>query len=231
VVAAAVGAVQIVDGADPRRVWSGVSRSFPNERIMVDNSTGSTQPNPAPGSPPAKRKLPIASLVILAGVGLIVWLSSTYYRFFFSGPVPADDARLLADAAKVDQGGLIDYVRVDDRKLMASGYQEENTTNGTITSTNPYWLLPVDDKLMLVMTESNADLQHLVGPISPISMKSTIEIREMLLEKHPELKDRLLPVMLNAAAAYNVIGYIGLVVLPLVTLLCLLNIAWRLLRG
>ena len=198
---------------------------------MADNSTSATQPSDPGASAPANRNLPIASLIILCIVVVIAGLSRNYYYFFFQGPVVADDARLLADAAKAEQGGLIDYVRVDDRQLIASGYREENTTNGRITSVNPYWLLPVDDKLMLVMTETQADLRHLVGPISPISMKSTVEVRDKLLAEHPELKDQLLPVMLNAAAAYNVAGYIGLVLLPLITLPCLFNIAWRLLRG
>ena len=192
-------------------------------------SDSAIQPAPAAQPQRPKRRRPIASLIVLALVGVSLWLLSTYYYFFFHGPVPADDARLLADAAPARLSWLIDYVRIDDRELLPSGYEERNTRNGKVTSVHPYWLLPVGDKLLLVMTESRADTRHLVGPVSTISMKSTVEVRDKMLAEHPELKDRLLPIMLNAAAAYNVFGYIGLVFFPLVTLLCLFNIvrAWR----
>jgi hypothetical protein len=140
-----------------------------------------------------------------------------------------DDAFLL-DAAEGPARGLIAYVELHDRPLIPTGYVEESTQNGHVYSTMAYDFIAVDGQAMLVKAPPNAKGQKLVGPLESIASKSDREALAAIVAQHPELRDKILPVILNASAAFNVLGYLFFGLVTPVLALCGYNIARALVR-
>ena len=150
-------------------------------------------------------------------------LCGKYYLNFFRGPLPVDDAYLLQAAANPGNG-LIAYVEVKDPKLAPAGWKEESLSDDHIYETTPYFFLPVGDKLLLVKTHPERDGNRLIGPLQAIHVKTDMNVRDALIADAPELRDKLLPIMLNGAAAFTVAGYIGLAIFIPAMLLCVINL-------
>lgn len=163
-------------------------------------------------------------LVVALLLAIILPFGGPYYVNFFRGPIPVDDAYLL-QAAKHSDSGLIAYVELADRPLLPTGWKELSLQDERVYSTTPYFYVAVDDKLLLVKTDPERDGHRLVGPLQGIHVKTDVEVRDALVAAHPELKDRLLPIMLNGAAAFTVAGYVGLALFIPAFLLCGFNIA------
>jgi hypothetical protein len=167
---------------------------------------------------------------IVLGLLVIVGLSlSSYLGWFFGGPKLVDDAYIL-DAAKGPPSSLIAYIEVRDRRLVPTGYVEESSRNGKVYSTIPYYSIAVGDKLMLVKGVTEGQGQNLVGPLESISGKAGQQAFDAIVAKKPELRDRILPVILNASAAFNVFGYVLLGILTPILAFCGFNIARALIR-
>ena len=159
---------------------------------------------------------------------MLLCFLSTYYFLFFRGPILASDETILRIAQNPGvsaASGLLEYVELHDRQLIPSGYKAVTTIDGKVSATNPYWFVAIGDKFMLVMTEPGEAGKRLVGPIGGITGKADREAYDAILKQHPEAKDRLLPIMLNAAAAFTVAGYVGFGLFLPVVLLCTWNIA------
>jgi hypothetical protein len=153
------------------------------------------------------RRLLLWNSIIVALVAIVVCLLWSYLGWFFHGPELEDDAFIL-DAAKGPTQSLIAYVELRDRRLVPTGYVEESSRNGKVYSTMAYYFIAVDGQSMLVKAPSNAQGQKLVGPLESISVKVDQDALAAIVAKNPQLRDRILPVMLNASAAFNVFGYV-----------------------
>lgn len=161
--------------------------------------------------------------VVLLLVAMVGWFSSNYYYNFFVGPFPYDDARLLKAAENPGSGGLLAYIELRDRQLLATGWEEISTTDGRPYSVVPYFMTPVGDKFMIVMAKDAAEGKHVMGPLYKVREREARVISH-LETRQPELRGKFLPVQLNGVAAFTVIGWIGLIVLVPVTLLCSFNV-------
>jgi len=172
-----------------------------------------------------RRNLLIANGICLAFLLFFAWLASGYYYFFFRGPKEVTGEQLVQLAQNPGNGNLLEYVKLQDQEMLPTGIQEESTTDDKVYSVNPYYLVAIGEKLLLVKTEKPVPPRFsLLGPVSAISAKADVEARDLLLQTRPDLRQRLLPVMLNGAAAFNVAGYVGLVLLLPFFVLCSYNI-------
>ncbi|MFO0883112.1 MAG: hypothetical protein U0894_02815 [Pirellulales bacterium] len=172
-----------------------------------------------------RRNLLIANGICLAFLLLFAWLASGYFYFFFRGPKEVTGEQLVQLAENPGNGNLLEYVTFPDQEMLPTGLQEESTSDDKVYSVNPYYLVAIGDKLLFVKTEKPVPPRFsLLGPVSAISTKADIEARDLLLRARPDLRERLLPITLNGAAAFNVAGYIGLAFLSPLFLLCAFNV-------
>ena len=168
------------------------------------------------------RNLLIWNGLVLVGVAVLFALIGNYLGLVFRGPRVIDDQYLL-DAARNKQGSLIDYVDLPDHPLIPTGYREESSNNGRVYSIVPYHFTPVGDKFLIVKGPSSAK-SSIVGPLESISVKTDREIYESIVAKNPELKDDILPLLINAEAAFNVGAYVVLVLMSPFIIVCGLNV-------
>jgi len=176
------------------------------------------------------RNLLLWNVPALVALLAVAWVTRVYYYNFFCGPFPADDSTLLAAAREPGNGGLLAYVELRDRNLVPSGFTEVSTRDDKPYSSIPLFMTAVGDRMMLVQTRTQDDGRRLVGPLYRVPADVEHKVIGSIVEKHPEMRDRFLPVMLNASAAFTVIGYIGLAVGVPLALLCLFNVGKALLR-
>ena len=163
--------------------------------------------------------------ISLAILLLILWLLSDYYYYFFRGPVSLTDAQLLTVLERDSQRSLIEYVEFHDRELIPTNWQEISTQDGQPYSTAPYFLLPIDPgKFLLVLTDARSDGKRLKGPLGG-AREMDRRVIQAVIEAHPEYQGRILPVVLAGNAAFEVFGYIFLVVIIPWGSYCLLNVA------
>jgi hypothetical protein len=175
------------------------------------------------------RNLLLWNGIVVALVTIIVLCLWSYLGWFFRGPQLVDDAYIL-NAAKGPPSSLIAYVVMRDRQLVPTGYVEESSKNGKVYSTIPYYFIAVGDNLMLVKATTDAQGQKLVGPLESISTKADKQALDAIVAKNIQLRDRILPVILNASAAFNVFGYILFGILTPILALCGYNIARAVIR-
>jgi len=171
------------------------------------------------------RNLLLWNAVLLLIVLLIVGLMHTYWYCFFRGPFPANDAMLLEAAGHTDSWGLITWVDLRNRTLLPTGWQEVSTSNDVPYERLPYYLMPVGAHGQMMLVQSHVGGEHLIATVYPMPRGTRDEVVAAIVRKHPELKGRILPVMLNAAAAFRVFGYILLPILALISLIAVTNLA------
>lgn len=149
----------------------------------------------------------------LAAWLMLVWLLSDYLFWFCSGPAAVTDTQLLDLIDQNRQRALIGYVELKNRILLPTDWQEVSTRDGKPYSTVPYFLMPTGERhLILVMAKSATDAGHLIGPLSE-ARDIDLRVLARITQKHPELKDRIVPVVLNHVATFTVFGYALLVIL------------------
>ena len=170
------------------------------------------------------RNLLIWNGVVLLLLAIAVVLLRTYLLCFLQGPQAYDDADIL-NAARGSGSGLIAYIEIRDRKLLPTGYIEQSTQDGRVYSTMNYQFVAVGDKKMLVKATQDAKGDVLRGPLQFFSADTDRQARDAIVAKNPALKDQILPVMLNAAAAFNVFGYIFFAIATPIFALCTFNVA------
>lgn len=153
----------------------------------------------------------VANALGLFALLLVAWFSRHYLEQFFSGPeLVLNDERLLELAQQVSEQGRMAYIELRDRELIETGLRAVGTSGGSEYASNPYHLIVVGERYLLVMSEAAADGSQLVGPLQAVTAPVDREVWQTIREENPELNDRLLPAVLNAAAAFKVIGYLGL---------------------
>lgn len=172
-----------------------------------------------------RRNLLIANGICLGFLLFFAWLASGYFYFFFRGPKEITGEQLVQLAQKPGNGNLLEYAKFQDQEMLPTGIQEESTSDDKVYSINPYYLVAIGEKLLLVKTEKPVPPRFsLLGPVSAISAKADVEARDLLVKARPDLSPRLLPIMLNGAAAFTVAGYIGIAFLSPLFLLCSFNV-------
>ncbi len=172
-----------------------------------------------------RRNLCIANGIALAILLFFAWLTSGYYYCFFRGPRLVTPDQMLEIAKSPGSGNLLDYVEMHDQVLVSTGLYEESTNDDKVYSINPYYLVAIGEKFLLVKTEDKAPSGKVLrGPVAAVYSKPDQSAHAMLLSARPDLRSRLLPIILNDAAAFNVAGYIGLVFFTPLFLLCTYNL-------
>lgn len=148
---------------------------------------------------------------------LLVWMTSDYFYWFFRGPTPASDAQLMEMIAQGGQRSIIGYVSSTERKLQATNWSEVVTMDDgrkeKVHTSTPYFLLPVDDKYLLVLAKESSET-NLVGPLSH-ARELDRRVIKSLESENPQLAGKILPVVMNAEAAFSVLAYLLMPVLVL----------------
>jgi hypothetical protein len=170
------------------------------------------------------RNLLIWNGVVLGILAIAFVLLRTYLLCFLQGAQAYNDADIL-NAARGSGSGLIAYIEIRDHELMPTGYIEQSTQDGRVYSTMNYKFVAVGDKKMLVKATQDAKGDVLRGPLQFYSADTDRQARDAIVAKNPALKDQVLPVMLNAAAAFNLFGYIFFAIATPIFALCMFNIA------
>jgi hypothetical protein len=147
----------------------------------------------------------------LALLALFAAFTGNYYLNFFRGPLRVDDDYLLS-AAATPASGLIAYVELDNPQLLPTGFSEEASRDEKVYESTPYYFIEVRDKLLLVKTHPDRDGGRLIGPLQTISAKVDVDVRNRLVANDPALREKLLPMIINGAAAFTVAGYLGLAI-------------------
>ena len=166
-------------------------------------------------------------------VGLFA-LSAQYLNQWFRGPeVVADLMKLRALVEECERSGAMRYVRLEPQQLQSTDFQAIATSNGKEYSSNPYFLLNLSDVDILVMTVVGGEQEPIVGPLQVIHGGVDREVFEGLKAEQNETSQRLRPVIINAAAAFSVPGYLLLGLGVPLLMLFLFNVvraasrAWR----
>ena len=174
-----------------------------------------------------------ASLAILA---IALWLSSDYLYWFLRGPLAASDAQLLAMIERGGNRSLIGYVESTRRKLEPTKWQEVTTLENQpgqkvekVHSEQRYFLLPVEDKRIMVLAKEAPTDSKLTGPLSP-AREIDRTVWSGIEKDDPRLAGKILPIVLHADAAFNVFGYILLPTLAIWGGIACWNLASALLR-
>jgi len=170
------------------------------------------------------RNLLLWNGIVVGLVATIVLLLWSYLGWFFHGPQLADDAYIL-NAAKGPASSLIAYVEMRDRQLVPTGGVAESSQYGKVYSTMHYYFIAVGDQQMLVKATKDAQGHKLVGPLESFSVKVDQQALDAIVARNPGLRGRILPVMLNASAAFNVFGYVLLGILAPILAVCGYNVA------
>ena len=148
-----------------------------------------------------------------------------YFRGFFQGPIPYDDQKVLAAAADPNTPlQLIDRVDLGQRQLRATGWKEVMTIDNRPHSSYPYFITTVGNKLLLVKGEGSDGPRQLLGNLYKIPPDVERDVIGGLEAKHPQLRGRFLPVMVDSAAAFRTFGYVFCALFGPIALLCVWNI-------
>lgn len=148
----------------------------------------------------------IAGFLGLAVVAGFLWLEGRYLYNFFHGPFPIDRSVVLSmhDADSRRQY----FVSLAGDETFSTGRQEE-TTDYFITRHYPILALRIGDNLLLVKTSGDTSATSFAGALSAIPSDLNEGVVQPLLAKHPELRGRFLPLMLDATS-FRSDGYLGL---------------------
>ena len=125
---------------------------------------------------------------------------------------------------------LIDYADLGKRLLQPTGWKEITTINNQPHTSYPYYYTPVGNKFLLVKTENRAPGPQLIGNLYRIPADVQRDVIGGLEAKNPLFRGRFLPVMLDAAAAFKVFGYVFLGLFGPTAYFCVWNIAAAALR-
>jgi len=146
----------------------------------------------------------LGGLVIMA---LLFWAEGRYFYNFFHGPFPIDQGSLFSiqnpDARRES------FVTVQGDETLETGFEESNT-DYLITAHHPILALRAGDRLLLVKVSKDTAATQFSGQLTGIPSDVRSQVLSVLEGKHPELKGRFLPVMLDATS-YRLNGYIGIV--------------------
>jgi hypothetical protein len=166
---------------------------------------------------------------VLVGLGGLViisvlfWAEGRYFFNFFHGPFRIDQATLLSiqnpDARRES------FVTIQGDETLDTGFEESNT-DYFITTHHPILALKAGDRLLLVKVSKDTEATQFSGDLTSIPSDVRSEVLSVLQQRNPELKDRFLPVMLDATS-YRLNGYIGIAAGTLFGLALL----WSLLKG
>lgn len=173
----------------------------------------------------SRRALLAWNIPFLLAFAVLFWLLSTYYYFFFFGPFAYTDDELLKLAERAKPGSLMAYADLKDRVLLPTGISEVVTIDGKLHTSTPYFLMPVGEKYLVVLAQNEAMARHLVAPIDGYPGTSRQQaVLDKFVNDHPEFQGKILPLIMNADAAFTVIGWIVLVLFTPFVLLCLINV-------
>lgn len=151
-------------------------------------------------------------VALLAAFAATMFYARNYYAQFFRGPelVETDQELLdLASVAEMERRAI--HVELRDRTLIATDWEAIGTSNGAVYSTNPYYLIDVAGRRLLVLATKDEDGKQLVGPLQLVTGPVDRDVWQSLQKDLKDTGTELLPVILNSAAAFRVIGYLGLV--------------------
>jgi hypothetical protein len=151
------------------------------------------------------RNCMLAGLGGLVIISVLFWAEGRYFFNFFHGPFRIDQATLVSiqnpDARREA------FVTIQGDETLETGFEESNT-DYFITTHHPILALKAGDRLLLVKVSKDTEATQFSGDLTSIPSDVRSEVLSVLQQRNPELKDRFLPVMLDATS-YRLNGYIG----------------------
>jgi hypothetical protein len=148
-------------------------------------------------------------LLFLLGILLLAGSQYRYFRNCFLGPQKITDQELikLKSASEIDR----DYITFTSSKAVDTGFSQVSVSkrSKTETTTGKYALAKVgDEKAILVETkpENNLNNPIFTGSITGISTDIQAQVIDKILTEAPDLKERILPVMIDTGD-YNAAAY------------------------
>ena len=171
------------------------------------------------------RNLLIACVLSVAAVIASLTANSRYLFNAVAGPsaVAQDellDARSAADAPH-------NYVKFTAADVYDTGvkYVETSRKYGTETTKYKYVALEIGDKLLLAKVDSDSPLADgandvaVVGELNDLTSQENEEIIRPLAAKQPELRDAILPYLIDARSGYSTWAFIWIGVGTILTIL------------
>jgi hypothetical protein len=145
----------------------------------------------------------LSGLVIIA---LLFWAEARYFYNFFHGPFSVDQATLLSiqdpDARRES------FVTIRGDETLDTGFEESNT-DYFITMHHPILAVKAGDRLLLVKASKDTSASQFSGELTKIPSDVQSQVLSVVEERHPDLKGRFLPVMLDGTS-YRSNGYIAI---------------------
>jgi hypothetical protein len=157
-----------------------------------------------------RNQLILCAVVVLLLIGLAA-LNVRYLYNFFAGPLTIDRETLLATE---DPGALQRYwVNVEGDDVADTGYQQvsRNTKTGSETVTGAYMALLVDQRILLVKAQDDANITTFTGYLEPLPSDIRSDVIGDMEREAPKLRGAFLPYMLNTASFRNG-GYVALAI-------------------
>jgi hypothetical protein len=137
------------------------------------------------------------------------------YRYlynFFAGPFPADTAALVAAGGPDDL--MRYYLTLDVDQAYETGFYLEEKTDGIVTGRKNYFIVPVEDRLLLVQTPSHALGASITGHLEQPRSDVKEELIADIEARYPKLAGSFLPMQFTDGD-FKGLGYGLLIVVPL----------------
>jgi len=142
----------------------------------------------------------------LAIIVLLFWVERGYFHNFFRGPFTVDHARLLSN--QNPDAWRESFVTIQVDKTIDTRFEETNT-DYFITTHHPFLAAKIGDRLLLVKASKDSATTQFSGEITSVPNDVQNQVLAVLEQKHPEVKGRFLPIMLDATS-YRANGYLGI---------------------
>lgn len=165
----------------------------------------------------SNRNLLLVGIVGVIIVLAVLGLNARYFVNFFSGPTPITRDALLQISDPATPSRY--WVNVSGDDVSDTGIQYVEEKNGNEEVKFSYYVLYLDDKLLLVKTPGVDERTEYTGAIMPISAEDQREVIDDLIREVPEAQNMFLPYMLDTSS-FRSDGYIGLTVAAVVLILC-----------
>ncbi len=156
----------------------------------------------------ANRNLLIVNLVILFSCASALLVERKLIKGFFLGGVQTDAAAL----ANVDPVLSRNLLEVNTKLVLPTGYRIVERSHGSETVKYEFLLMKAGNRMVIVKVEPGQTGPHFTGVLDPMEMDLSNALRRDI--KSQQVRDALLPVMLNSTDYQGEVWVCLLLALP-----------------